>query len=51
VDQDISAVDVRLRGRSKILAAHLGEMREVQAGSAEEILGLTNVHPETLKVE
>lgn len=44
-------MNVRLAGRGELLAALLCEGREVQACTAEEVLGLTNVHPETLKVE
>lgn len=51
VNQDVASVDVRFRGRSELLASLLGERRQVQAGSAEEILGLSNIHPEALEVE
>jgi hypothetical protein len=51
VDHDISTVDVGLSGRSELLAALLCEGREVQACTAEEVLGLSNVHPEAFKVE
>lgn len=44
-------MDERLAGRGELLAALLCEGRKVQAGTAEEILGLTDIHPETLKVE
>lgn len=51
VDHDISAVNVGLSGRSELLAALLCEGREVQACTAEEVLGLSNVHPEAFEVE
>lgn len=51
VDEDVSAVDIGLAGGGEQLGALLGERGEVEAGSAEEVLGLTDVHPETLKVE
>lgn len=51
VDEDVSAVDIGLAGGGEQLGALLGERGEVEAGSAEEVLGLTDVHPETLKVK
>jgi hypothetical protein len=51
VDHDISAVNVGLSGRSELLAALLSKGGEVQACTTEEVLGLSNVHPEALKVE
>lgn len=51
MDHDVSAVNERFGGGSERLAALLGQRRQVQASSAEEILGLSNVHPEALKVE
>lgn len=51
VNQDVATVDVGLGGGSELLAALLGERRQVQAGAAKEVLGLTNVHPEALEVE
>ena len=44
-------MNVRLAGRCELLAALLCEGREIQAGAAEEVLGLSNVHPEALKIE
>jgi len=49
VDQDITAVHIRLLG--KLLRAALRKRRKVKAGAAEEVLWLSNVHPETLEVE
>lgn len=51
VDQDIAAVNVGFCGGRQLLAALLGQRRQVQAGSAEEVLGLSNVHPEAVEVE
>lgn len=51
VDQDVASVDVRFGGWCELLASLLGERGQVQAGSAKEILGLSNIHPETLEVE
>jgi hypothetical protein len=51
VDEDIAAVDVRLaRGRQE-LGAPLGQRRQVQASSRQEILGLAHIHPESLEIE
>jgi hypothetical protein len=35
----------------KLLGELLGQMRKVQTGTGQEILGLTDVHPETIQVE
>lgn len=51
VNHDVAAVDVGLGRRGQLLAALLGEGGEVQAGAAEEVFGLANVHPEALEVE
>ena len=51
VDHDITAVDVRLVRRDEELGILALQRRQVQAGTGEEVLGLTNVHPETLEVE
>jgi len=51
VDHDITTIDVGLAGRCEELAALLGERRKVKACSGEEVLGLTDVHPETFKIE
>ena len=51
VNHDVTAVDVGLVGGSKELGVLALQGREVQAGTGEEILGLSNVHPEALKVK
>lgn len=51
VDQDVSAVNVRLRRGGEELRVLLGEGGKVQAGAGKEVLGLTNIHPEALEVE
>lgn len=51
VNHDVATVDEGLGGRSELLATPLGERGEVQACAAEEVLGLTDVHPEALEVE
>ena len=51
VDQDVAAVDERNGGRGQLLGALLGERREVQAGSGQEVLGLADIHPEAVQVE
>ena len=51
VNHDVTAVDVGLVGRGKELRVLALQGREVQAGTGEEILGLSNVHPEALQVE
>lgn len=51
VNQDVASVNVRFGGGSKLLASLLGERGQVQASSAKEVLGLSNIHPETLEVE
>ena len=51
VDHDITAVDVRLVRRDEELGVLALQRRQVQAGTGEEVLGLTNVHPEALEVE
>lgn len=51
VNQHVATVDVGLGRGGQLLAALLCEGGEVQAGSAQEILGLTDVHPEALEVE
>lgn len=44
-------MDVGQSGGGELLGALLGERREIEAGTRQEILGLTDVHPETLEVE
>jgi len=51
VDHDVTTVDVGLAGGCEELAALLGERRKVEACARKEVLGLTDVHPEALKVE
>jgi hypothetical protein len=51
VDQDVSAVDVGCACRCEELRVLLAERGEVEASSGEEILWLTDVHPEALEVE
>lgn len=51
VDQDVAAVDERFGGGGEELGAQAGERGEVQAGAGQEVLGLTDVHPEALEVE
>lgn len=51
VDQDVAAVHVGLGRGREILATPLGEGGEVQASTAEEVLGLTDIHPEAVEVE
>jgi hypothetical protein len=51
VNHDVTAVDVGLVGRGKELGVLALQRREVQAGTGEEILGLSNVHPEALEVK
>jgi len=51
VDHDVAAVDVRLVGRDEELGVLALQRREVQASAGEEVLGLSNVHPEALQVE
>lgn len=51
VNQDVASVNVRFGGWSELLASLLGERGQVQAGSAKEIFGLSNIHPETVEVE
>lgn len=51
VDEHVAAVHEGLGGGGERGGAALGQGREVQAGTGQEILGLTNIHPETLEVE
>ena len=51
VDQHVTTVHVGLGRRSEVLAALLGEGRKIEAGSAKEVLGLANIHPEALQVK
>lgn len=44
-------MNVRLGSRGKLLGALLGKGRKVEACSGQEVLGLTNIHPEALEVE
>lgn len=51
VDHNIAAIHIRLAVGGEQLRVALGKRGEVEAGTAQEILGLTNVHPEALQVE
>lgn len=51
VDHDIPTVYKRLSRGSEFLAALLGQRREVQTSTTEEVLGLSNVHPKALEIE
>lgn len=51
VDEDVTAVHVGLGRGREVLAAALGERGQVQTCAAEEVLGLTDVHPEAVQVE
>jgi len=51
VDQDVAAVYVWGIGRCEELGALLGERREVETGPREEILWLSNIHPETVQIK
>jgi hypothetical protein len=51
VDHNVAAVDVRLVGRDKELGILALQRREVQACARQEVLGLSNIHPEALEVE
>lgn len=51
VDKNVAAMNIRLGGGCEIFAALLGERRKVQASSAEEILGLADIHPESVQVK
>lgn len=51
VDHDVTTIDVWLASGCEEFAALLGKGREVETSSREEILGLTDIHPETFKVE
>lgn len=51
VDQDVTAVYVWQAGGSKELGALLCEGGKVETGSGEEILWLSNIHPEAFQIE
>lgn len=51
VDEHVAAVDVRLGGWGQQLGVLARERREVETGAGQEVLGLTDVHPEALEVE
>ena len=51
VDHDIAAVDPGCGRGCEQFAALFREGGEVEAGAAEEVLGLPDVHPEALEVE
>ena len=50
VDHHVSSKDIRL-GLSQELRVALRERRQVQTGATEEVLGLTNVHPEPFQIK
>lgn len=51
VDHDVTTVDVGLRVGNEHVGVLLGKSSEVEAGTREEILGLTNVHPVALEIK
>jgi len=51
VDEHVAAVDVGFRSGGQQLRVLARERREVEACSRQEVLGLTDVHPEALEVE
>lgn len=51
VDENVAAVNVGFRSGGQQLGVLARERREVEACSRQEVLGLTNVHPEALEVE
>lgn len=51
VNHDITAKDVGLSARAKELGVALRQRAQVEASAAEEVLGLSDIHPETLQVE
>jgi len=51
VHHNIASENIRLGVGGEQLGVALRERAEVQAGTAEEVLRLTNVHPEAFKVE
>lgn len=50
VNHDISAVNVGLCVRGKHMGFALGQGSQVQTSTSEEILGLTDIHPEALEI-
>jgi hypothetical protein len=51
VDHDVASVDVGLRRGGEEARVLALQRRKVEAGSGQEVLGLSNIHPETLEVE
>lgn len=51
VDKDVAAMDVRGAGGRQELGILLGERGEIEASPCEEILGLSDIHPEALQVK
>lgn len=51
VDHDVAAKDVGFVVGDEGLGLVLGQGGQVQAGAAQEVLGLAHVHPEALEVE
>jgi len=51
VDHNVASVHVRLRHGGELLGIALGQGGEVETGTSEEVLGLTDIHPEALEVK
>lgn len=51
IDHNVAAVHIGLGHGGELLGVALGQGGEVQAGTSEEVLGLTDIHPEALEVK
>ncbi|RUS12632.1 hypothetical protein BC938DRAFT_478629 [Jimgerdemannia flammicorona] len=51
VDEDVTLVDVIESRVGESLRVTLLQMRQIEAGACQEVLGLPNIHPEALQVE
>lgn len=51
VDHHIASVYKGLARRGKLFRAFLRQRRQIQTSAGQEILRLTNVHPEALEIE
>lgn len=51
IDENVATVNERLAVGSELLGALLREGGKVEAGSGQEVLGLANIHPESIQVE
>lgn len=51
MDHDVTLVDIVERGVGELGRVLLGKMAQIQAGAGQEVLGLTDVHPEALEVK